>query len=460
MLSIYNTLTKSKDVFKPLVGNQVRMYVCGMTVYDFCHIGHARVMVAFDVVTRWLRHRGYEVTYVRNITDIDDKIIKRANENGEPFEALVERMIAAMHEDEARLNVLRPDQEPRATDHIAGMHQMIQTLIDKDFAYAPGNGDVYYRVGKFVGYGKLSRKKIEDLKIGARIEVDEAKQDPLDFVLWKGVKPGEPSWQSPWGAGRPGWHIECSVMSTCCLGETFDIHGGGPDLVFPHHENEIAQSEAATGKLYANAWMHAGAVRVDGEKMSKSLGNFFTIREVLEKYQPEVVRYLLVSSHYRSPINYSEDSLKEAKGALERFYNALKGLPKVAAAGGEAFVERFAAAMDDDFNSPEACAVLFELAREINRLRESDVQAAAGLAARLQELASVLGVLQLEPEAFLQAGAAGKVDAAEVEGLIAARLQARAEKNWAESDRIRDQITTMGVVLEDGKGGTTWRLAD
>ena len=460
MLSIYNTLTKSKDVFKPLLDNQVRIYVCGMTVYDFCHIGHARVMVAFDVVTRWLRHRGYEVTYVRNITDIDDKIIRRANENGEPFEALVERMIAAMHEDEARLNVLRPDQEPRATEHIVGMHQMIQTLIDKGFAYAPGNGDVYYRVGKFVGYGKLSRKKIEDLKVGARIEVDEAKQDPLDFVLWKGVKPGEPSWPSPWGAGRPGWHIECSVMSTCCLGETFDIHGGGPDLVFPHHENEIAQSEAATGKLYANAWMHAGAVRVDGEKMSKSLGNFFTIREVLEKYHPEVVRYLLVSSHYRSPINYSEDSLKEAKGALERFYNALKGLPEAAPAGGEAFVERFGAAMDDDFNSPEACAVLFELAREINRLRESDQQAAAGLAARLKELAGVLGVLQLEPEAFLQAGAAGKVDAAQVEALIAARLQARTEKNWGESDRIRDQLSAMGVVLEDGKGGTSWRLAE
>jgi len=438
----------------------VRIYVCGMTVYDFCHIGHARVMVAFDVVTRWLRHRGYEVTYVRNITDIDDKIIRRANDNGEPFEALVERMIAAMHEDEARLNVLRPDQEPRATEHIVGMHQMIQTLIDKGFAYAPGNGDVYYRVGKFVGYGKLSRKKIEDLKVGARIEVDEAKQDPLDFVLWKGVKPGEPSWPSPWGAGRPGWHIECSVMSTCCLGETFDIHGGGPDLVFPHHENEIAQSEAATGKLYANAWMHAGAVRVDGEKMSKSLGNFFTIREVLEKYHPEVVRYLLVSSHYRSPINYSEDSLKEAKGALERFYNALKGLPEAAPAGGEAFVERFGAAMDDDFNSPEACAVLFELAREINRLRESDQQAAAGLAARLKELAGVLGVLQLEPEAFLQAGAAGKVDAAQVEALIAARLQARTEKNWGESDRIRDQLSAMGVVLEDGKGGTSWRLAE
>lgn len=459
-LSIYNTLSKTKDAFKPLVDNQVRMYVCGMTVYDFCHIGHARVMVAFDVVARWLRHRGFDLTYVRNITDIDDKIIKRANENGEPFEALVERMIAAMHEDEARLNVLRPDIEPRATAHIVGMHEMIQTLIDKGYAYAPGNGDVYYRVGKFAGYGKLSRKKIEDLKIGARIEVDEIKEDPLDFVLWKGAKPGEPSWDSPWGKGRPGWHIECSVMSTCCLGETFDIHGGGPDLVFPHHENEIAQSEAATGKLYANAWMHAGAVRVDGEKMSKSLGNFFTIREVLEKYHPEVVRYLLVSSHYRSPINYSEDSLKEAKGALERFYHALKGLPQTEPVDGDAFVERFAAAMDDDFNTPEACAVLFEMVREVNRLREADPQAAAALAARLKALAGLLGVLQLEPDAFLRAGAEGKVDAAEVERLIQARLDARTAKNWAESDRIRDQLTAMGVVLEDGKGGTTWRLAE
>lgn len=459
-LAVYNTLTKAKEPFRPLVGNQVRMYVCGMTVYDFCHIGHARVMVAFDVVSRWLRQRGYELTYVRNITDIDDKIIRRAQDNGESFDALTDRMIAAMHEDEARLNVQRPDHEPRATDHIAGMHAMIQTLIDKGFAYAPGNGDVYYRVGKFVGYGKLSRRKIEDLKIGARIEVDEAKEDPLDFVLWKAAKPGEPSWESPWGAGRPGWHIECSVMSTCCLGETFDIHGGGPDLVFPHHENEIAQSEAATGKQYANAWMHAGAVRVDGEKMSKSLGNFFTIREVLEKYQPEVVRYLLVSSHYRSPINYSEDSLKEAKGALERFYTALRGLPESPAESGERFVARFGEAMDDDFNSPEACAVLFEMAREINRLRDTDLQAAAGLAARLKELAGVLGVLQMDPDAFLQEGATGKLDAAEVEALIAARLQARADKNWGESDRIRDQLTAMGVVLEDSKGGTTWRLAE
>ncbi|WP_324710144.1 cysteine--tRNA ligase [Pseudomonas citronellolis] len=459
-LSLYNTLSKAKEPFQPLVGNQVRMYVCGMTVYDFCHIGHARVMVAFDVIARWLRQRGYELTYVRNITDIDDKIIRRAQENGEPFDALTERMIAAMHEDEARLSVLRPDIEPRATGHIAGMHAMIQTLIDKGFAYAPGNGDVYYRVGKFVGYGKLSRKKIEDLRIGARIEVDESKEDPLDFVLWKAAKPGEPSWESPWGAGRPGWHIECSVMSTCCLGETFDIHGGGPDLVFPHHENEIAQSEAATGKPYAATWMHAGAVRVDGEKMSKSLGNFFTIREVLEKYHPEVVRFLLVSSHYRSPINYSEDNLKEAKGALERFYTALRGLPEVEASGGEAFAERFAAAMDDDFNTPEAVAVLFEMAREVNRLREADLQAAAALAAKLRELAGLLGVLQLEPDAFLQAGAAGKVDAAQVEALIQARLEARAAKNWAESDRIRDELTAMGVVLEDGKGGTTWRLAE
>ena len=459
-LSIYSTLSKSKDVFKPLVGNQVRMYVCGMTVYDYCHIGHARVMVAFDVISRWLRKSGYDLTYVRNITDIDDKIIRRAQENGEPFEALTARMIAAMHEDEARLSVLRPDMEPRATDHVPGMHAMIQTLMDKGYAYAPGNGDVYYRVGKFAGYGKLSRKKIEDLQIGARIEVDEAKDDPLDFVLWKGVKPGEPSWQSPWGAGRPGWHIECSVMSNCCLGETFDIHGGGPDLVFPHHENEIAQSEAANGKPYAASWMHAGAVRVDGEKMSKSLGNFFTIREVLQKYHPEVVRYLLVSSHYRSPINYAEDSLKEAKGALERFYNALKGLPAVAPAGGEAFVERFAAAMDDDFNTPEACAVLFEMAREINRLRDGDAAAAAALAAQLRSLAEVLGVLQLPAEEFLQAGAGSGVDAVRVEALIAERLVARAAKNWAESDRVRDQLLAMGVVLEDGKGGTTWRLAE
>ena len=456
-LQIYNTLSKRKEDFRPLKDNQVRMYVCGMTVYDYCHIGHARVMVAFDVVTRWLRHSGYDVTYVRNITDIDDKIIQRANENGEPFTELVERMIAAMHEDEARLNVLRPDLEPRATGHIEGMFTMINTLIDKGYAYAPGNGDVYYRVGKFAEYGKLSRIKLDDLRSGARVEVDEAKEDPLDFVLWKAAKPGEPSWTSPWGEGRPGWHIECSVMSTCCLGDSFDIHGGGPDLVFPHHENEIAQSEAATGQTYAETWMHAGAVRVDGEKMSKSLGNFFTIREVLEKYPAEVVRYLLVSSHYRSPINYSEDSLKEAKGALERFYLALKGLERVEPAGGEAFVERFTAAMNDDFNTPEACAVLFDMVREINRLKASDLQAAAALAAQLRKLAEVLGVLQLEADEFLLAGSADKLAPADIEAMIAQRLAAREARDWAESDRIRDELAEQGVILEDSKGVTTWR---
>ncbi|MBX9757017.1 MAG: cysteine--tRNA ligase [Pseudomonadaceae bacterium] len=459
-LSIYNTLSKTKEVFTPLEGNKVRMYVCGMTVYDFCHLGHGRSMVAFDVITRWLRHSGYELTYVRNITDIDDKIINRANENGEAFEALTERMIAAMHEDEARLNILKPNMEPRATEHIAGMQAMIQTLIDKDYAYAAGNGDVYYRVGKFVGYGKLSRRRIEDLRIGARIEPDDAKQDPLDFVLWKAAKPGEPSWPSPWGDGRPGWHIECSVMSTCCLGDTFDIHGGGNDLEFPHHENEIAQSEAATGKPYAKAWLHCGMITINGEKMSKSLGNFFTIREVLEKYHPEVVRYLLIGSHYRSPINYSEDNLREAKAALERFYNALKGLPEAAPAAAEDFVARFTVAMDDDFNTAGACSVLFELAREVNRLRDADLPAAAALAARLKSLAALLGVLQLEPDEFLRGDVGGRVDVQAIEALIEARLLARSNKDWAASDQIRDQLAALGVVLEDSKGVTTWRLAD
>lgn len=459
-LSIYNTLSKTKEIFKPLKDKQVRIYVCGMTVYDYCHIGHARVMVAFDVVTRWFRHLGYEVTYVRNITDIDDKIINRANQNSEPFTALTARMIEAMHEDEAKLSVLPPDQEPRATDYIQGMQQMINTLVTKDYAYAPGNGDVYYRVGKFKDYGKLSRKKVEDLRSGARVEVDEAKQDPVDFVLWKGAKEGEPSWLSPWGKGRPGWHIECSVMSTCCLGETFDIHGGGPDLIFPHHENEIAQSEATTGKIYAKTWMHAGAVRVDGEKMSKSLGNFFTIRDVLAKYPAEVVRYLLVASHYRSPINYSEDNLKEAYAALERFYIALKDLPVAKVVDDKNdYIARFSLAMNDDFNTPEACSILFDMAREINRLKPIDLTAAASLGAQLKQLGGLLGVLQLNPEDFLQANTHNtKVDTAKVESLIQARLQARNNKNWAESDRIRDQLKEMGVIIEDSKNGTTWRM--
>lgn len=459
-LSIYNTLSKTKEIFKPLKDKQVRIYVCGMTVYDYCHIGHARVMVAFDVVTRWFRHLGYEVTYVRNITDIDDKIINRANQNSEPFTALTARMIEAMHEDEAKLSVLPPDQEPRATDYIQGMQQMINTLVTKDYAYAPGNGDVYYRVGKFKDYGKLSRKKVEDLRSGARVEVDEAKQDPVDFVLWKGAKEGEPSWLSPWGKGRPGWHIECSVMSTCCLGETFDIHGGGPDLIFPHHENEIAQSEATTCKTYAKTWMHAGAVRVDGEKMSKSLGNFFTIRDVLAKYPAEVVRYLLVASHYRSPINYSEDNLKEAYAALERFYIALKDLPIAKVVDDKNnYIARFTLAMNDDFNTPEACSILFDMAREINRLKPTDLTAAASLGAQLKQLGGLLGVLQLNPEDFLQANTHNtEVDTAKVESLIQARLQARNDKNWAESDRIRDQLKEMGVIIEDSKNGTTWRM--
>ena len=369
-LTIYNTLSKTKETFKPLIGNQVRMYVCGMTVYDFCHIGHARVMVAFDVVSRWFRHSGYDLTYIRNITDIDDKIIRRANENGETFQQLTGRMIDAMHEDEARLNVLRPDQEPKASEHIQGMHSMIQTLIDKGFAYAPGNGDVYYRVSRFTDYGKLSRKKTEDLRSGARVEVDEAKEDPLDFVLWKAVKPGEPSWASPWGEGRPGWHIECSVMSTCCLGNTFDIHGGGPDLVFPHHENEIAQSEAATGEQYAASWMHAGAVRVDGEKMSKSLGNFRLVRDLLTQYHGETLRFALLSSHYRSPLNFSADVLDNAEKGLDTLYYALLGRGEtVAPDAGYQLPDNHPVldALKDDLNTSEAVSALHAIAGELNK---------------------------------------------------------------------------------------------
>src|SRR5690554_1598423 len=459
-LQIYNTLTRQKETFKPLVPGKVGMYVCGMTVYDFCHLGHARVMVAFDVIVRYLKHKGYEVNYIRNITDIDDKIITRANENGESITELTERFIAEMHKDADALGIERPDAEPKATDHIDEIIQLNQTLESKGYAYAAPNGDLYYAVRKFEDYGKLSGKVLDELSSGARIEVDERKRDPLDFVLWKAAKKEEPHWDSPWGIGRPGWHIECSAMTHSCLGESFDIHGGGPDLKFPHHENEIAQSEAAHDASYANTWMHAGAVRVDGEKMSKSLGNFFTIRDVLAKYHPEVVRYLLVSSHYRSPINYSEDSLKEARGALERFYLALKGLPQdVAAAGDESFAGRFAAAMNDDFNTPEACAVLFDMVREINRLKGTDTNAAAALAARLRELASVLGVLQLEADEFLLAGGADKLAAADIEAMIALRLAAREAKDWAESDRIRDELAEQGVILEDSKGVTTWRYA-
>ena len=456
-MHIYNTLTRRKDPFRPLVAGKVSMYVCGMTVYDYCHLGHARVMVAFDVITRYLRHRGYDVTYVRNITDIDDKILKRAEENGEPIDALTERMIAAMHEDEARLNVLPPSQEPRATGHIDDIIAMIETLIYKGFAYAAANGDVYYRVRKFTDYGKLNNRQLDDMRSGARVDVDVHKEDPLDFVLWKAAKPGEAHWHSPWGEGRPGWHIECSAMSTCCLGDTFDIHGGGPDLTFPHHENEIAQSEAATGKTYVNTWMHAGAVRVNQEKMSKSLGNFFTIRDVLAEHDPEVVRYLLVASHYRSAINYSVDSLVEARKSLTRLYTALDGVDADEQAVASEAAERFTAAMDDDFNTPVALAALFDLARDLNRAKSDQPAEAPRLAGELKRLAGVLGLLQQVPETFLK-GAQQQVALSEeeIEAKIAERHDAKTSKDFARADAIRDELAALGIVLKDSREGTTW----
>jgi cysteinyl-tRNA synthetase len=456
-MKIYNTLARQKQEFIPLVPGHIRMYVCGMTVYDYCHLGHARVLVAFDAITRYLRARGWHVTYVRNITDIDDKILRRADENGEAYTALTARFIDAMHDDEARLGVARPDIEPCATAYIEQIIAMVQQLIDNGYAYHASNGDVYYVVEKFSDYGKLSGKNVEELLAGARIDVDEAKRDPRDFALWKSAKPGEVHWHSPWGDGRPGWHIECSAMSTCCLGDSFDIHGGGPDLPFPHHENEIAQSEAATGKTYVNYWMHAGAVRVDNEKMSKSLGNFFTIREILDQYHPEVVRYLLLSSHYRSAINYSEENLQIARGALERFYTALRGMENIPALpladldANQPTVARFIEVMDDDFSTPEAIAVLFDLARQLNTTRSTTT------ATTLKSLGAVLGLLQDNPSAFLQAGGSNELDASSIDALIAERVQAKADKNFARSDEIRDQLKAQGVVLEDSRTGTTWR---
>lgn len=458
MLQIYNSLTRKKEPFTPLEANKVRMYVCGMTVYDFCHIGHARTVTAFDVVARYLRARGYELTYIRNITDIDDKIIKRALEKGEPIGALTDRMIKAMQTDFERLGNQTPDQEPRATAHIDGMILMISELIEKGFAYAPGNGDVYFRVRRFDGYGKLSGKMIEELTSGIRIEVDEMKKDPLDFVLWKASKTEEPSWLSPWGDGRPGWHIECSVMSNCCLGETLDIHGGGSDLAFPHHENEIAQSESANGKKFVNTWMHTGAIRVDNVKMSKSLGNFFTIRDVLDQYHEEVVRYFLISSHYRSPINYSEGSLKEAGVRLKRLYTSLAGLDLTDSEEVKQsdFERRFFKAMDDDFNTPIALAVLFDLARELNKMRAQNKQQALSLAALLVRLGAILGILQSSPDAFLQAG--NKISKAWIEEMIANRDAAKKAKDYAGADRIRDELAEQGVILQDDRKGTTWRI--
>ncbi|WP_375192397.1 cysteine--tRNA ligase [Marinobacter sp.] len=462
MIRIHNTLTQQKEEFRPIEPGKVRMYVCGMTVYDYCHLGHARVLVAFDVITRYLRHRGYEVHYVRNITDIDDKILRRADENGEPYTELTERMIRAMHEDEARLGVLSPDEEPRATAYIDEIIAMIHKLIATGHAYAADNGDVYFAVDSFEGYGKLSKKKLEDLLAGARVDVQEAKRSPADFALWKAAKEGEVSWPSPWGDGRPGWHIECSAMSTCCLGDTFDIHGGGPDLLFPHHENEIAQSECATGHTFVNTWMHAGAIRVNKEKMSKSLGNFFTIREIMETYPAEVVRYFLVSSHYRSQVDYSEDNLAEAGRTLTRLYHALRGIVPAKAGDvpeGEHDV-RFAEAMDDDFNTAGAIAVLHAVANEINQFRrdgrEEDAKRSAAVLVRL---GGVLGLLQQDPEAFFKAGGSAELSAEEIEAMIQARADARKAKDFAEADRIRDALAEKGIILDDSRQGTSWRKA-
>ena len=460
MLQIYNNLTRQKEVFKPIHPGKVGMYVCGMTVYDYCHVGHARVMVVFDLVARYLRYRGYEVTYVRNITDIDDKIIKRANENGEDIGHLTERFIQAMHEDSAALGVLPPDQEPRATSSMSQIVDMIQALVDKGYAYAVDNGDVYYDVSKFEGYGRLSGKRLEDLRAGERVAVDDVKDDPMDFVLWKSAKPDEPYWESPWGNGRPGWHIECSAMATDCLGNSFDIHGGGLDLQFPHHENEIAQSEGATGCKFVNVWMHNGFVQIKEEKMSKSLGNFFTLREVLKEYAAEVIRYFILASHYRSPLNYSDQNLNSAKGALERFYNALRGVEAAAEGDGGEYEARFREAMDDDFNTAEALAVLFDVTNALNKAKaDGAINTAVMLAGQLRHLGGVLGLLQDDAEAFLKGGGAsdGGLSDVDIDALIERRAMAKKDKNWDEADRIRDELHRSGVVLEDGSGGTIWR---
>lgn len=461
MLTIYNSISGRKEEFKPLQPGHVGMYVCGMTVYDFCHLGHARVMVAFDVITRYLRHAGYRVTYVRNITDVDDKIFNRARENNQAFEQLTARFIDAMHEDERALGVLPPDIEPRATAHMEQIIEMISRLVASGHAYLASNGDIYYRIHSFSDYGKLNKRNLEEMRAGARVEVEEAKESPLDFALWKAAKSDEAFWPSPWGNGRPGWHIECSAMSTHCLGATLDIHGGGPDLKFPHHENEIAQSEAATGKPFVKTWMHAGAVRVDNTKMSKSLGNFFTIRELLSKYNPEVIRYFLLSSHYRSAINYSEDSLHQAQQSLERLYTALRnncgvasgGISEEDSAAAAPFRERFDAAMSDDFNTPEAIAVLFDLVKEANR-QGAEKPVYTDLA---REMGQILGLLQQTPDSFLQGQRSADISAQAIEKLIQERLEARANKNWQRADEIRDFLAKQGIVLDDGRDGTVWR---
>jgi cysteinyl-tRNA synthetase len=469
-LSIYNTLSRSKEIFKPIVAGQVRMYVCGMTVYDFCHLGHARVMIVFDMVTRWLRASGYQVSYVRNITDIDDKIIKRALENKEPIAVLTQRFIDAMHEDAKILGLLPPDHEPRATQYIAQMQDMIGRLIDQQMAYQAEDGDVNYAVRQFPSYGKLSGKSIDELNAGERVAIGSGKRDPLDFVLWKSAKADEPSdtrWSSPWGEGRPGWHIECSAMSCELLGQHFDIHGGGADLQFPHHENEIAQSEGAlygsrpVTNPFVNYWMHNGHIRVNQEKMSKSLGNFFLIRDVLQQFDPEVVRFFMLRAHYRSPINYSDSQLEEARTGLVRLYTAIntneqhasKNLEPVAK-----WVKRFGEAMNDDFNTPEAIASLFDLASEINRASNANTK--QELSQTLKHLAGMIGLLQRSPNEFLQSGTPHTgMSPAQIEEQIAARHAAKLTKNFKEADAIRERLLNDGVVLEDKPSGTVWRRA-
>lgn len=458
MLKIYNTLTRKKEQFKPIETGRVNMYVCGMTVYDYCHIGHARVLVVFDLVYRFLQHLGYDVNYIRNITDIDDKIIQRANENKEDFYALTERFITAMHEDADALGVLRPNAEPKATDNIEPIITMIKKLIVKDHAYAADNGDVYFSVNSFKTYGQLSGKNLDDLQAGERVAIDEAKRNPLDFVLWKHVKPEEPSWASPWGDGRPGWHIECSAMSKELLGNHFDIHGGGQDLQFPHHENEIAQSECCNDSKFVNYWMHNGFVRVNEEKMSKSLGNFFTLRDVLKDYKAEEIRYFILASHYRSPLNYSEQQLDNARQALTRLYSSMLDCDVVDYEEDTEYQARFEKALKDDFNSAEAVAVLFEIAREINSNKGKDNAKANKLAALLKYLASIIGLLEADPQQFLQTAANDNgLSDADIETLIAKRNQAKIDKDWAVADQIRDELVAAKISLEDSPEGTRWK---
>ncbi|MBA6297410.1 cysteine--tRNA ligase [Colwellia sp. MB02u-9] len=458
MLQIYNTLSRKKEVFKPITSNKVGLYVCGITIYDRCHIGHARTYVAFDIIARYLKYLDYDLTHVRNITDVDDKIIKRANENGESCEALTLRMTEQMYQDFDDLNIMRPDIAPTVTGHMVEIIALVERLIARKNAYVASNGDVMFEVSTYKNYGKLSLQNLDMLQAGSRVDIDEAKRSPLDFVLWKMAKPDEPSWDSPWGKGRPGWHIECSAMNLKHLGEHFDIHGGGSDLQFPHHENEIAQSCCAHDTPYVNYWMHGGMVQINKEKMSKSLNNFFTLRSVLDAYDAESVRFFLTSSHYRSQLNYSQDNLTQARASLERIYTALRDVtPIKVELKGNAYVQRFEKAMNDDFNCPEAMPVLFELAKEINRIKATDIEAASKLAFILVSLGAVLGVAQNSPEDFLQGGNGDSDEVAEIEALIKQRNDARANKNWAMADDARDKLAALNIILEDSAGGTTWR---